>query len=192
MPSASRRSSARPITTSRRSSTGSRSASPATPSSPQAREFVHFACTSEDINNLAYALMLRDARASVLLPALDGVDRDACASWRTRTPRCRCCRARTARPPRRPRSARKSPTSSRGSSASARSIAAVALTRQDQRRGRQLQRARRRLSRGRLASARAPLRRVASAWTSTLHDADRAARLHRRAIATRSRARTRS
>ncbi len=38
----------------------------------QAREFVHFACTSEDINNLAYALMLRDARDHVLLPALDG------------------------------------------------------------------------------------------------------------------------
>ncbi|GJM11589.1 MAG: adenylosuccinate lyase [Lysobacteraceae bacterium] len=35
------------------------------------REFVHFACTSEDINNLAYALMLADARASVMLPALD-------------------------------------------------------------------------------------------------------------------------
>ena len=28
----------------------------------QAKEFVHFACTSEDINNLSYALMLRDAR----------------------------------------------------------------------------------------------------------------------------------
>ena len=38
-----------------------------------AKEFVHFACTSEDINNLAYALMLRDAREQVLLPALDGV-----------------------------------------------------------------------------------------------------------------------
>jgi adenylosuccinate lyase len=38
----------------------------------QAKEFVHFACTSEDINNLAYALMLRDARA-LLMPALDGV-----------------------------------------------------------------------------------------------------------------------
>ncbi|MGH8213624.1 MAG: adenylosuccinate lyase, partial [Rhodanobacteraceae bacterium] len=36
-------------------------------------EFVHFACTSEDINNLAYALMLCDARDSVLLPALDAV-----------------------------------------------------------------------------------------------------------------------
>jgi adenylosuccinate lyase len=39
----------------------------------QAKEFVHFACTSEDINNLAYALMLRDARDQVLLPALDAV-----------------------------------------------------------------------------------------------------------------------
>ena len=32
------------------------------------REFFHFACTSEDINNLAYALMLRDARDSILGP----------------------------------------------------------------------------------------------------------------------------
>jgi adenylosuccinate lyase len=39
----------------------------------KAREFVHFACTSEDINNLAYALMLRDARDGVLLPTLDKV-----------------------------------------------------------------------------------------------------------------------
>ena len=30
--------------------------------------YVHFACTSEDINNLAYGLMLRDAREAVLLP----------------------------------------------------------------------------------------------------------------------------
>ncbi len=38
-----------------------------------ALEFVHFACTSEDINNLAYALMLRDARERVLLPGLDAL-----------------------------------------------------------------------------------------------------------------------
>ncbi|MCJ7558400.1 MAG: adenylosuccinate lyase [Gammaproteobacteria bacterium] len=37
------------------------------------KEFVHFACTSEDINNLAYALMLREARETVLLPAMDRV-----------------------------------------------------------------------------------------------------------------------
>lgn len=36
-------------------------------------EFVHFACTSEDINNLAYGLMLRDARQNVILPSLETV-----------------------------------------------------------------------------------------------------------------------
>lgn len=36
-------------------------------------EFVHFACTSEDINNLAYGLMLRDIRDQVLLPEVDGL-----------------------------------------------------------------------------------------------------------------------
>jgi len=34
-------------------------------------EFIHFACTSEDINNLAYALMLKEARTAVLLPRMD-------------------------------------------------------------------------------------------------------------------------
>ena len=38
-----------------------------------ALEFIHFAVTSEDINNLSYALMLADARERVLLPKLDGV-----------------------------------------------------------------------------------------------------------------------
>ena len=38
-------------------------------------EFIHFACTSEDINNLSHALMLRDARANVLLPTLQQVER---------------------------------------------------------------------------------------------------------------------
>jgi adenylosuccinate lyase len=39
-----------------------------------AMEFVHFACTSEDINNLSYSLMLAEARAAVLLPALDRLE----------------------------------------------------------------------------------------------------------------------
>ena len=39
----------------------------------RAIEFVHFACTSEDINNTSHALMLGAARAQVLLPALDGI-----------------------------------------------------------------------------------------------------------------------
>ncbi len=34
-------------------------------------EFIHFACTSEDINNLAHALTLQQARQTVLLPLLD-------------------------------------------------------------------------------------------------------------------------
>ncbi len=34
-------------------------------------EFIHFACTSEDINNLSHALMLKGARDGVLLPALE-------------------------------------------------------------------------------------------------------------------------
>jgi len=34
-------------------------------------EFIHFACTSEDINNLSYSLMLNQARSDVLLPAMD-------------------------------------------------------------------------------------------------------------------------
>ena len=34
-------------------------------------EFIHFGCTSEDINNLAYALMLQHARKQLVLPALD-------------------------------------------------------------------------------------------------------------------------
>ena len=35
-----------------------------------AGDFIHFGCTSEDINNLAYALMLRSARDDVLVPAM--------------------------------------------------------------------------------------------------------------------------
>ena len=36
-----------------------------------AQEFIHFACTSEDINNLAYALMLAAARRECILPGID-------------------------------------------------------------------------------------------------------------------------
>ncbi len=39
----------------------------------RAAEFVHFACTSEDINNTSHALMLKAAREQVLLPALDRI-----------------------------------------------------------------------------------------------------------------------
>jgi adenylosuccinate lyase len=36
-------------------------------------EFIHFGCTSEDINNVSHALMLRDGRDGVLLPSLDRI-----------------------------------------------------------------------------------------------------------------------
>jgi adenylosuccinate lyase len=36
-------------------------------------EFIHFSCTSEDINNVSHALMLKEAREAVLLPAIDTV-----------------------------------------------------------------------------------------------------------------------
>ncbi|OGT04527.1 MAG: adenylosuccinate lyase [Gallionellales bacterium RIFCSPLOWO2_02_58_13] len=36
-------------------------------------EFIHFACTSEDINNLSHALMLKNAREAVMLPALQAL-----------------------------------------------------------------------------------------------------------------------
>src|SRR5487761_2387252 len=39
-------------------------------------EFIHFACTSEDINNLSYGLALRDARGAVLVPTLEALAAD--------------------------------------------------------------------------------------------------------------------
>ena len=39
-------------------------------------EFVHFACTSEDINNLAYGIALEEARRNTLLPLLESVAAD--------------------------------------------------------------------------------------------------------------------
>ncbi|MCE2917169.1 MAG: adenylosuccinate lyase [Rubrivivax sp.] len=45
----------------------------ASPELARNAEFLHFACTSEDINNTSHALMLGAARREVLLPALDGL-----------------------------------------------------------------------------------------------------------------------
>jgi adenylosuccinate lyase len=45
----------------------------ANPEVMRVAEFIHFGCTSEDINNVAHALMLTDARDGVLLPALDAL-----------------------------------------------------------------------------------------------------------------------
>lgn len=38
-----------------------------------AREFIHFACTSEDINNVSHALMLSEAVSTTMLPAIDQI-----------------------------------------------------------------------------------------------------------------------
>ena len=43
------------------------------PETSSLKDFVHFACTSEDINNVAYALMLRAARSEVIVPAMRDV-----------------------------------------------------------------------------------------------------------------------
>ena len=43
------------------------------PETQKVKDFLHFACTSEDINNIAYGLMLRTARSDVLLPAMRDV-----------------------------------------------------------------------------------------------------------------------
>jgi len=40
------------------------------PETKPLKDFLHFGCTSEDINNLSYALMLRSARSDVLLPKM--------------------------------------------------------------------------------------------------------------------------
>src|SRR6185312_17180782 len=39
-------------------------------------EFIHFACTSEDINNLAYGIALAEARQAVLVPTLEAIASD--------------------------------------------------------------------------------------------------------------------
>jgi len=43
------------------------------PETAKSLEFIHFACTSEDINNLSHALMLKGARATVLLPTMQAL-----------------------------------------------------------------------------------------------------------------------
>jgi adenylosuccinate lyase len=50
-----------------------REATAAMPEVTRVAEFIHFACTSEDINNIAYALMVREARDQILLPEMTRV-----------------------------------------------------------------------------------------------------------------------
>lgn len=64
-------------------------------------EFIHFACTSEDINNLSHALMLKTARDEVVLPYWRKLI-DAVKIWRPSTAMCRCSPVPTASRQRRP------------------------------------------------------------------------------------------
>ena len=157
-------------------------------------EFIHFACTSEDINNLAYGIAL--AR---------GAARRRC---------CRCCEAiaadlralahahadvpmlaRTHGQPATPTTLGKEIANVVRAARARRSraFARAAAQGQDERRRRQLQRARRRLSRRRLGAA-SPRSVVDEprARVQSVHDADRAARLHRRVLRRARARRTRS
>ena len=107
----------------------------------QVCEFIHFACTSEDINNLSHALMLQGGARTRLLPTLD----------KRRSPRLRRTGARARRPAddvAHARPAGDADDAGQGNgqrrpiacSAPAPRIAEVEPARQDQRRGRQLQR----------------------------------------------------
>ena len=93
----------------------------------RAAEFIHFACTSEDINNLAHALMLKRARDDVMLPALDRVVERLTAMAHDARRRARCWRAPTARPRRPPPWARSWPTWRSASPAGARASPESAL-----------------------------------------------------------------
>ena len=82
----------------------------ARPELKAASEFVHFACTSEDINNTSHALQLKGGARAGDAAGAGRRDRQAARDGARLRRTCRCSAARTARPPARPPSARKSPT----------------------------------------------------------------------------------
>jgi adenylosuccinate lyase len=67
---------------------------------PSEVEWLHFACTSEDINNLAYAIMLKSARTTLLLPMLDTIGGmlDSLATRHAATPMLSHTHGQTATP----------------------------------------------------------------------------------------------
>ena len=74
-------------------------------------ELIHFCCTSEDVNNLSYAVMVKGAVHEVWLPRADGPRRPGSPRWPATCATCRCSPTPTASPPRRRRWARSSPCS---------------------------------------------------------------------------------
>ncbi len=148
------------------------------PETAEVLEFIHFACTSEDINNLSHALMLKTARDAVMLPDAERADRAGCKSiahQHAELPMLCRTHGQTATP-----------------STLGKEMANVVYrlqraerargrhrnTRQDQRRGGQLQCAPGGLSRRRLGRFRGTLCQRARPDVQPVHHPDRTARLH--------------
>ena len=93
----------------------------------RALEFIHFACTSEDINNLVLRADDRRVAREGDAAAAGRAGRRAARSWHAGTRRCRCSRAPTARRRRRPRSARRWRTSRTACARARERIAAVTV-----------------------------------------------------------------
>ena len=81
-------------------------------------ELIHFGCTSEDINNLSYALMVKGAVEQVWLPRAQALVAAGRGRWRASSRTCRCSPTPTASRRRRRRWARSSPSSRTASAAS--------------------------------------------------------------------------
>jgi Lyase len=145
-----------------------------------ALELVHFGCTSEDINNLCYARLLKQARVDVLLPQLDALlaTLRTLAGTHAELPMLARTHGQSASPTTfgkemanvGARLERATPTRGGGD------------PRQMERRGRQLQRSPQRAPRYRLDRVEPRVHRLAAAELECLHHADRAARLDRRVL----------
>ena len=147
---------------------------------PAQLELVHFGCTSEDINNLAYARMLRAARTRALaeleklIEALRGFAHEHAA-----LPMLARTHGQTASPP---RWARNSPTSSRACGARARASTRWRSSASGTARWATTTRMWPRCPRSTGPRSVAALRRVAGLHLERIHHADRAARLDRRIL----------
>src|SRR6266446_3319967 len=132
-------------------------------------EFVHFACTSEDVSNLAYALMVAESRGKVMLPALDRV----IAALRE------LARRHAALPMLSRTHGQAATPTTLGKEMANFAHRRRRDPRQNQRRGRQLQCPPHGLPGLRLGALLPALRRAPGPRVQRLHDADRAARLAR-------------
>ncbi len=147
---------------------------------PATLELVHFGCTSEDINNLAYARLLQAARRA-LLPVLAARIREL--STLARRYAALAMLARTHGQPASPTTLGKELANFAARlQRLERRWGTVEHSRQVERRGRQFQRPRSGRARGRLAGRGARVRHLAGTGIQPLDHADRAARLDRRVL----------